>query len=288
VVEFFADPIIHVSSAAGIYSQVTGVLAGLAFTALIGFLGRRAGKTDDAVAASLALTLVALVIVAVLYAVLAGGPDESGPAYLGIMIYGASFALAILSMFHSIALLASMQPGLRWTLRITRFWTSVLGPAVAMLLVSSAAIDIFYLNCLGNSCPSTRTQLTPTKPFGLGLTLAAAIFIVSLYWLPRYTQRTGRRSRAGFLTAASMVAAIAAAVSAGAAIWLLMTPADFRPSEALQDAVIAVAAAAIGLFAFFAARARPPLDPPTASAGAPVSGDDLATAGAGRHAAGDD
>jgi hypothetical protein len=255
----------HVTTAAGIYSQVAGMLAGLAFTALVAFLGRHAQADDDSAAVTLMLTFVSLVVVAVLYAVLAGGPDESGPAYLGVMIYGGSFALAILSMFHSIGLLAARTAGLVWTLRAARVWTSAVGPAVAMLLVSSAALDIYYFNCGVPSgdldggltyvgCEPATSQLAPTKPFGLGLALAIGVLALSSIVLLRRTRYSHGR---GWLAAPAMVATAFAIMASGAAVWLLMTPSDFAPGEHLQIAVISVVGLATLTFGVLSASAHP-------------------------------
>lgn len=188
-------------------------------------------------ALALVSTLIALIIVSVLYAILAGGPDTSGSSYLGIIIYGTAFALAILSMFHSIGLLASATRHLRDVVTATRIWTIVVGPTVALVLVSSAALDVFYFQC-GPTCDAT-TQLNLTQPFGLGMTMSAALFVSSIVCLIAFRKR---RANSHLIQALPAIVVVAVALLAAlAAVILLMLPADFVPTDAVVSAILSTA-----------------------------------------------
>ena len=102
-------PALDVTATAGLYCQIAGVLAGFAFTGLHQYLTRRKADTTDGgakregpVALSLFAALTALTICSLLYAILAGGRPNSGPALTGLLIYGPIFGVAILSMFHAL------------------------------------------------------------------------------------------------------------------------------------------------------------------------------------------
>ncbi len=190
-----ADPIVDVTRAAALYSQVAGLLAGFAFTALMVYLTRPIDRAErwkrkatraleNAAALSLIATVIAFVIISVLHAILAGGPKASGAGYLAIMTYGISFTLAILSVFYALALLASTRASLVQVVRLTRLTVSIIGPTISMMLLSSVALDLFFFehgrdaNALG--------QLAPSHPFGFGLTLTGLLFVAaSVIWKAR-------------------------------------------------------------------------------------------------------
>lgn len=203
-----ADPIVNVPGSAALYAQVAALLAGFAFTGLMVYLARPAASSNQpapsklsdvrpdqagvdsrgeqdaaerrqregAVALSLMATLISLVVVAVLYGILAGGPSTSGAAHLGLMIYSTAFALAVLSLFHSAALIASPATNLHHMIVAARLWTSVVGPTVGMMLVGSTALNLHFHEFDPTS--ETFTQLIPDRPFGLALVLSLVVLVI--------------------------------------------------------------------------------------------------------------
>jgi hypothetical protein len=258
-----ADPIVDVPAAAALYSQVAGLLAGFAFTALMVYLTRSpdlsgqddgAKQRENATALSLVTTLIAFVIISVLYAILAGGPPKSGAGYLGIMIYGVAFALAILSVFHSLALLASSRPSLGPVVNLTRIWATVIGPTVSMLLLSSAALDIFFY--LHGKNASTTSQLLPSQPFGFGLVLTALIAVCSTMALKVFKTRDAVAGP--WISMPNTVVLLVSLLSAAGAVVLLLQKADLRPSNDLIIAILVAIFVIILTFSVVTALARPP------------------------------
>src|SRR5690242_12239393 len=95
-----AEPLNSLTTTAQMYSQIAGVLAGFAFTALLGYI-RRDQVGSGSVTIVLFCTTATLIECAILYSILAGGQAASGNSYSGLVIIGPSFALAIASMFYS-------------------------------------------------------------------------------------------------------------------------------------------------------------------------------------------
>jgi hypothetical protein len=228
---YFTEPILPVGQAASLYSPIAGVLAGAAFIGLMVYLTRpdldRA--SGGAPAVSLLSALIAFVIVAVLYAVLSGGPDAS----LGIMICGAVLVLAILSMFHALALLAAATEALHAMMVLAQIWTVVLGPTVGLLLISTAAPDRFLL--------------------GLGLSAALLVVASIGYW------RLAPRQFADPLWPAmpALLVGLVAALAGGSAILLLMQPATYQPPDALTIGVLSAVFALMLAFSLLTAIAQP-------------------------------
>jgi hypothetical protein len=258
-----ADPIVNVTTAATLYSQVAGLLAGFAFTALMVYLTRSGRDTEldaakqreRATALSLTTTLIAFVIISVLYAVLAGGPPASGAAYLGIIIYGVAFALAILSVFHALALLASSIENLQLVVRLTRVWTTVAGPTVSMLLLSSTALDIFFYRRGKNS--DAFSQLPASKPFGFGLILTVILLAASVSVYKLFANKCFTSER--WLALPSILVLSVSLLAALAAVLLLLQPVKFKPHDALVIVILSAAFMLMLTFSALTAIAQPGL-----------------------------
>jgi hypothetical protein len=194
------EPFVNITGTAQMYSQIAGVLAGFAFTALLGFLrsgtkladeqgGLSANYTLRSVSLVLFSAMTALIISAVLYGILAGGEDASGSSFSAVVIDGPSFSIAILGMFYAIGLAATPYPHLDAMLAAVRVIVGVVGPAVALVLVDTAVLDIYHYRCGFYSPSSTcneAAQLRPDHPYGFGLSLTLLGFIVSMVVLFRF------------------------------------------------------------------------------------------------------
>jgi hypothetical protein len=232
---YFADPILSVGQAAGLYPLIATILAGSAFIGLMVYLTRPSPDkaSADPPAVSLLSALIGLVVVAVLFAVLSSGPAASDTTYLGMMICVAVFALAILSMFHALALLASGPTALPSMMVVARIWTIVIGPTVGLLLVSTSAPDLF--------------------PIGLALS-AVLIFVSSIgYW--RLTPRQFADPLWPALPA--LLVAFVAALATGSTIVLLMQPATYQPPDALTIVVLGAVFGLMLAFSLLTAIAQP-------------------------------
>ena len=256
---YFADPILSVGPAASLYPLTAAVLAGSALLALMVYLTRPTPDKApaDPPAVSLLSALIGFVVVAVLFVVLSSGPTASDTAYLGTMICVAVFALAILSMFQALALLASgpmplvasgaMPPlasdsvplvasgstALPAMMVVARIWTIVIGPTVGLLLVSTTAPDLFPM----------------------GLVLSVVLLVVSAigYW--RLTPRPFADPLWPVLPA--LLVAFVAALATGITILLLMQPATYRPPHALTIGGLGAVFGLMLAFSLLSAIAQP-------------------------------
>lgn len=95
-----------ISTTAGFYSTVAGVLAGFAFFGLIllATSGGASTKQKTGAATVLAEALVVLVLVSIMYAILAGEPESSGRAASEEVIAGIGFAVSALLLMFALAL----------------------------------------------------------------------------------------------------------------------------------------------------------------------------------------
>ncbi|GAA0955228.1 hypothetical protein GCM10009554_62520 [Kribbella koreensis] len=188
----------NIAGTAQMYSQIAGVLAGFAFTALLGFL-RHGASGDDGeggVAASHTLrsvtvvlfsTITGLIISAVMYGVLAGGGEASGNSFSAVAINGPAFSLAILAMFYAVGLAATPYSHMDAMLSAVRVVVGIIGPAISLLLVATAVLDIYHFRCNFGTIQSTcneAAQFSPDRPFGFGLLLTTLGIAGSLaLWL---------------------------------------------------------------------------------------------------------
>jgi hypothetical protein len=246
------EPFVNIAGTAQMYSQIAGVLAGFAFTALLGFL--RHGASDDdgegGVAATHTLrsvtvvlfsSTVALIISAILYGFLAGGAPDSGNSFSLIAIDGPAFSLAILAMFYAVGLAATPYSHMDSMLSALRFVVGVVAPAIVLLLVATAVLDIYHVKCgfdeKVNACVEVA-QLSPGRPFGFGVLLTAVGLTVSLVlwfrirklllippWMP---------------SAAASVVLGASVVSVVAVVVLNSMPVDYLLPDGAQFALLAV------------------------------------------------
>ena len=263
-----ADPIGNVSQTASLYSQVAGVLAGFAFTALITFLARSASDEGDdapmqdsergAIAAMLFSTLAALIICAVLYGILAGGLPDSGNSQSGLLLYGPAFSLAVLSMFYATGLAALPYQHLNAMLDVVRFLVCVTTPALSIVLIAGAANDI----CGSGTGRCVHAPvLSPEHPFGFGLVLALLVGAISTTALRRYHHQeidsAARQKLAGMTVWTVLTTALAAAVLA---VVLDLKPSTFVVTHwalYLVESCTAVLIQTFALLAVHTLRPRP-------------------------------
>src|SRR5689334_3455102 len=217
-----ADPISHTATAAGLFAQFAGGLAAVAFVAVWLQLTRPA--PDRGAAFTLLSAFVAFAVAAVLYAVVAGGPDTSDAAYLALLIDGALLLFGLLALLHAL---------------VWRFPPVVAGPVVGLLLIGT----LFHRPDDGYAWSS---------PFGLAIGLALALLLISLivYWrLPAGT---------GWAAGPAVVVGVVALVVSVSGVLLLAQPATFEPSAGLTSTVLVTAFAALACFALLSAVAPVP------------------------------
>ena len=287
-----AGPLANISATAGLYSQLAGVLAGFAFTALLLYLSRTLGPehrhaetarlqgaaipSDDAVVGAssaresegsrvdrqvtvvLLHTLGALILSALLYGVLAGFPPDSLNAFSGMLLNGPSFSLAILGMFYATALVASQFAHLAQMVSSARILLGAIGPVGAMVLIAPAALDIHLRGCLtaagGDAarCPAAA-QFAITRPYGYGIGLTALMLVITTAALT--LQRNPTRPPAGWVPRAMALGIIGtAAGTVGGNAFLATKPVSYRLPDTALFAILSATFVLLTGFGLLAAR----------------------------------
>jgi hypothetical protein len=286
------EPTTDVGALADNYSQLAGVLAGFAFTALVIYLGRERDEPDPsglkrAISVALFSALTSLIIVAVLYTVLAGAADKTGPALTGTLVYGLPFGLSVLALIHSVALQALPYRYLHGMTRTAGVIVVVIGPTVVMALLSGGVIDLYRATCR-NSC-DVGSQFAVSRPLGLGLLLTGILLVVSvvtLLGLPRLVPyRAWMPVVPTYMVLGVSILAVVGAVA------LTSAAPTWSPSSGLINALLTVTFALLLAFSATSVLAlRMPQDRQTRDdapdtvdgAGAPVPGDQTPGEGADR------
>lgn len=186
-------------ASAGLYSTLAGVLAGFAFLALslvIGGSHRRSGSApptdaeharhrmvDISLLVTLTIAFISLILTSVQYAEIAGEAGcaiTQGRSASEEFLAGVSFVFSVMLLFYAIVQMISDSgiPGVGITIRRL---VAVVGPAVAMLLISAAADEVSYIPWIDGR--ATRTGLagfvenSRTNPGLAGVILILAFLI---------------------------------------------------------------------------------------------------------------
>jgi hypothetical protein len=272
-----ADSLTNISATAGLYSQIAGVLAGFAFTALLGYLNRTpdtpehaeevdppqaggASRVHRQVTVVLFNTLGALIICAVQYGVLAGGPPDSGNSFSGTMLNGPALSLAILGMFYATALAAAPFGHLAPMLASARILVGAIGPVIAMLLIASAALDIHINGCVARAqrqgvtpvCP-TDTEVTLDRPYGFALALTALMLVIGALALT-VLRKPSRPAPLWIPKAMAHLIIAAAAITTLGTVFLATKPVGYLLPDPALFALLISAFAILTSFAVMAAR----------------------------------
>ncbi|ROO50802.1 hypothetical protein EDC02_5660 [Micromonospora sp. Llam0] len=152
-------PVTDVTQIAGFYAQMTGVLAGFAFTAMVVLLSpiqvderAEVGRKDEQVLAALFAAFIALVVTTLNYSLLAGEPaDASQRAHSMRLIDGVPFGMAAVMLFQGITLLLNAGRMGRLLVGTGRAFTVVIGPALAYYYLVNGTSDIETLRAAGGS-----------------------------------------------------------------------------------------------------------------------------------------
>ncbi|MFF4810983.1 hypothetical protein ACFY03_22495 [Micromonospora chersina] len=181
--------LINISTISGFYSQMSGVLAGFAFTAMV-FLLRPARRTLDgggkrrAGGELLALfaAFVALVITTLIYSVLAGETaEEARPrAATQEIINGVVFGLAVIMLFQGVTLLMQRSAVDRAVVATARFVTVVVVPTLAFNYVLNGSSDINAARAaVARSCHQSLSGMGWVLTTALAVALAASLIPIA-------------------------------------------------------------------------------------------------------------
>jgi hypothetical protein len=216
--------LIDIAKLSGFYAQMTGFLAGFAFTAMVVLLNpgaedkrTRDEKTpDNGVLLTLFVALTAMVITTLVYSVLAGEDiaEARGRAATEELVNAIPFGLAVIMLFHGVTLLMHTSGRVdRTTILVGRIVTVVVIPALAMYYIANGASDTDSARAaLDGTCATIRID-------GLGVALTVILVIVLAASLlsrfqPERWQRRAREHRDA-VPVAVLVVTVATALVAG-------------------------------------------------------------------------
>lgn len=164
---------------AGLYSQLAGVLAGIAFAALLLYLTRASKEFrdtgDQAVAANLTAAVAALILCAASYAVLAGAPKATGSAALAAIVYGLPFGTSVLLLFYTLAIIFLQRPALADIGRVSVYVVAAGGPVWVLSYATMATMTAVAVRCE----PTCGSRPPLVIPVVVGLILIAVLIVAS-------------------------------------------------------------------------------------------------------------
>jgi hypothetical protein len=225
-----------------LYSQLCGVLAGFAFAGF-SFFVTGAGSPAQAgdVAVSLFSAFGTLVLVAVLYALLAGDTSRDR-ATMGLFVYGLPFGLAILALFYALTLISTDRPELAATVWIGRVLVVAVGPVLVLARLSVTALAL---------ARDPRTRGPRYLGFVLTVVLLAAGTILAA-WPSFDLGISGSPVVPAYLGLGSAIAATLLSP------FISTRPATYKPSNATVYLLLIVSFGTLAVYAAFAGTALVP------------------------------
>ncbi|MEU8658092.1 hypothetical protein [Actinoplanes philippinensis] len=235
------------------YGQMTGVLAGFSFTALVLLMtptqaAERAARSGDDGRATLALfsSFIALILATLIYSVLAGDTDEEARPRAATLevIDGLVFGLAVISLLQGLYLIMRGANIDASTVKIARFMAVVVFPSMGIYFVAQGASDTVALRAAaeGGAC-------VPHVPvLGVLLTVAAASILSLSLGTRAQRAMAARGTRSGTIAPILVIgASVAGAMAAGEVSTyspgFLMSP----TAQNLYLTAVAVLVIAVGL-----------------------------------------
>jgi hypothetical protein len=174
----------NIAATSASYAQMTAVLAGFAFTALVVLLTptqaefRAANKRQAGyLFTALSSAFVSLLMTTMIYSVLAGEnvAVAQGRTATAELIDALPFALAFIILFHGLTLLLHVGKAHISAVRTVHTITVLILPVLALFYLVSAVPDTEVVRAeLTGGCPDARTYV-----FGLILTAACAVILLS-------------------------------------------------------------------------------------------------------------
>jgi hypothetical protein len=213
----------NIAVTSGYYAQMTGLLAGFAFTAMVVLLtpvqvGERAsgGKAkDNGVLLALFTAFVCLVITTLTYSVLAGETAARGRAATEELTDGLPFGLAVIMLFHGVTLLMHSGNIDHSAVLIGRVITTVVAPSLTLYYLTNGAADTESIRLASTGvCGVSRLPQ-------IGVVLSLVLFaILTIALIPRVQAMVWRswswpRDHQYLVPAGVLTAGVLAAVAAG-------------------------------------------------------------------------
>ncbi|WP_045743892.1 hypothetical protein [Actinoplanes rectilineatus] len=241
------------------YGQMTGVLAGFAFTALVLLLAPT--KTVERAPLALIGSFIALVLATLTYSLIAGDTAELARPRAATLelVGGLIFGLAVISLLQGLHLVMRGSGVDASTVRVTRFNAVVVFPGLVVFFIVQAGADTVALR----AAAAGRPCIPEVPGIGVGLTvLSVAILSLSLL---RPAQRMLARHASPAASAAPILVIVASVAGAAAAGEFCTHAPDFLMSPRALDLYlvgVTVLVTTVGLMFSAAGTTSPKPSPP--------------------------
>lgn len=217
----------NLAAVAGYYAQMTGVLAGFAFTSLVVLMtptqvderGRKGIGKENGVLLILLAAFIALLIATLTYSVLAGENigEAKSRAATGELIDGVPFSLAVVMLFQGVTLLmenGNIDRVAVWTARAT---TVVLVPTLAYYYLATGTQDTQSARA-GNTLVACTSTRLPDHAQTLSIVLPVVLICALIPKLqPKAWRRWARKLRSATPITVLLVSVSAAMASSNVA-----------------------------------------------------------------------
>jgi hypothetical protein len=210
------------SNAAGFHAQLTGILAGLAFTSIVLILqsSTLSGRGAEAGLLSFSSALITLLIAAFLYGTAAGEERLAGRLAIMVFLAGATSAIAVVELFY----------GLTWLVRAGGFPNATeMIARMSALVVPLITFVYLTITALNHISITTGQDVVGSPVFLflslLSLLLLLVLLLVQLLWASATLRRLAMwcASRLGpepWLSLVSVGTGLAAGVCGGVILQL--------------------------------------------------------------------
>lgn len=210
---------VNIAAIGGFYAQMTGVLAGFAFTAMVFLMtptptneqGLRNASRKNGIPLLLFAAFIALIIATLTYSVQGGENVDlaKGRIATAELINGVPFGLAAIMLFQGVALLMHSSEIDRAAVWVGRIVTTVVAPSLTYYYLVSGSQDTEAAR-LGNSASACSSAHPP----GLGLLLSIALPVVLTISLIPGLQPKALRRRAYRLHNAAPIMVLVTSIAA--------------------------------------------------------------------------
>jgi hypothetical protein len=227
----------NIGMISGFYAQLTGVLAGFAFTALVVLMtptqvderSSRGSRRDQSVLLVLLAAFIALIITTLTYSVLAGLDISTAKGLEATLELtdGVPFGLAVMMLFQGVTLLMESGNPDRVAVWAARVMTVVLVPSLAYYYLISGTQDTLASRA-GNTLAACTTEAYPDYSLELSIALPVLLTVSLMPWvrLPTLRHWAGRLQSAApvLVLVASMAAAVTSGDVIGSSAQFLLSP----------------------------------------------------------------
>jgi len=182
------QPVFDIAATSGFYAQMTGLLAGFAFSAIIVILWLGKEHTrPKGVILTLLSAFISLVLSTLTYSVLAGDSGAYTRAAAQELVDAIPFVLAVMMLFHGLTQLLMGSPNPEATaVKVSRSLSAVITPTLAIFYLASGAVDNELARTAARrvSEPTYCGDLGPMTTFSIALLGALLIVLLVLWFVP--------------------------------------------------------------------------------------------------------